>query len=177
MVMIGGNSRNTGKTTMACTLINKLSVTHEIIGLKVTSIRPGEQGFHGNHEEESEMDTYIYEELNSESNKDTSKMLRAGAKRVYYIRLVPDSGEKPILHFLSRYINNQVIVCESRSLRNLVTPGFFLMMMKSPNDGTEKDVSAYISIADKVFYEGNDFVRVNEFASSLQFEKGKFKQI
>jgi hypothetical protein len=174
MVMIGGNSRNTGKTTLACNIISKLSETHEVVGLKVTSIRPGEEDLHGTHCEEVASSYTILEELNSESPKDTSKMLRAGATHVYYIRVTEVFMEKAILHFLSCYINNQLIVCESRSLREILKPGLFVMMMRSPVVGTAKDVSTYLSMADKVYcFEGNQ-TEIGQFAESLCYDNGKY---
>jgi hypothetical protein len=174
MVMIGGNSRNSGKTSMACSLISKLSATHEVIGLKVTSIRPGEDDLHGNHNEDDSSDFTIFEEFDTGSLKDTSKMLRAGSSHVYYIRVTETFSEQAILHFLSRYINKQVIVCESRSLRGIITPGLFLMMMRLPTEGKAKDIDNYLSLADKVFYFGEDQTEKKQFAAELYFTNGEF---
>jgi uridine kinase len=174
MVMIGGNSRNSGKTTLACSIIKKLSATHEVIGLKVTSIRAGEDSKHGNHDQELFSDYTIFEELDSKADKDTSKMLRAGAKHVYYIRVADNFIEKAVLHFLSKYINKQVIVCESRSLRNIVIPGLFLMMIRTPAQNEEKDVGAYLLKADELFYFDSDVTEMNKFAAKIHFANGKF---
>jgi hypothetical protein len=78
MVMIGGNSRNAGKTTLACNIIRKLSSTNKVTALKVTSIRPGESGMHGNHSDENFSGYSITEEFNRDLLKDTSAMLKAG---------------------------------------------------------------------------------------------------
>ena len=174
MIMIGGNSRNSGKTTMACGIITRISATHEVIGLKVTSIRPGEEDKHGIHDEEITANYTIFEELDRESHKDTSKMLRAGATHVYFIRVSDFFVEQALLHFLSKYINNQVIVCESRSLRKLIIPGIFLMMIRQPAQSEEKDVDAYVAKADKIFYFDNDNNEKIQFAADLHFENGKF---
>ena len=106
MVMIGGNSRNAGKTTLACGIISKLAATHDIIGLKVTSIRPGEEGLHGAHDENYLSDFEVMEELDAGSQKDTSKMLRAGAKQVFYLRVYDFNAEKAIVLFLKNFANN-----------------------------------------------------------------------
>ena len=174
MIMVGGNSRNSGKTTMACNCITHLSAKHEVIGLKVTSIRPGEDEFHGNHNENIGDKFTIFEEVDPESHKDTAKMLKAGATHVYYIRVEENFAEKALLHFLSRYINKQVIVCESRSLRSVITPGLFLIMMKLPELVKVKDTTTYIDKADKVFYFGNDLKEINKFTSDLSFKNCKF---
>lgn len=175
MVMIGGNSRNSGKTTLACKIISKLALSHEVIALKVSSIRPGEVDFHGNHNEVEMTSGYtIFEELNNESDKDTSKMLRAGAAHVYYIRVEDLCIEQAILHFLSKYINNQILVCESRSLRDCVNPGLFLMRIRSEGESTAKDVSEYLPQADKVFHFNENKTEINQYADSLNYENEKF---
>jgi hypothetical protein len=175
MVLVGGNSRNSGKTTMACNIISKLSSAHETVGLKVTAIRPGEDQFHGDHGVEESAEFSVYEELNASSHKDTSKMLRAGAHHVFYIRVNEKFIQKALLHFLSTYINKQIIVCESRSLRRFINPGLFLMMMRLPEEGkTKNDLDTFLSQADEVFYfDENQHVK-NQYLSKLHFANGKF---
>ncbi len=175
MVMIGGNTRNAGKTTLACKIISRFSKTHEVIGLKVSSIQPDDEKFHGNHPEQDFKGFSIFEEPDMESYKDTSKMLQAGAAKVFYIRTEDIFIKHAVLHFLSKYINNQLIVCESRSLREIVNPGLFLMMLKIEANETVKDVSAFLSKADKVFYYGNDQDEISRFIAEMHFEQGKFK--
>jgi hypothetical protein len=174
MVMIGGNSRNSGKTTMACSIIGKLAAIQEVIGLKVTNVRKGEDDFHGIHEEEITSGFTIFKEINPESNKDTSKMLLAGATQVYYIRASETFVEQAVLHFLSEYINKELIVCESRSLRGIISPGLFLMMMRVPVEGKEKEITEYLKKADKVFYLGEDLAISKPFMSDLSYVNDQF---
>ena len=70
----------------------------------------------------------IYEETNSDSNKDTSRMLSAGAKRVYFAKVFDDR-----LLFVFNKIKDLIpegtpIICESPALRNFVEPGIFVIM-------------------------------------------------
>lgn len=174
MVLIGGNCRNSGKTTMACHIISHISSSHEVIGLKVTSVRNGEMDKHGNHDEGFPTEYSIFEELNREPSKDTSLMLRAGATHVYYIKVSDIFIEQAVLHFLSRYINKQIVVCESRSLRNYIIPGLFLMMIRLPAPNEEKDVSDYLPKSDKIFYFDDGIATIKQFADNLQFENGRF---
>ena len=174
MVMIGGNSRNAGKTTLACNIIRKLSSNYEVTALKVTSIRPGESDMHGHHSDEEFSGYSIMEELNSDSHKDTSAMLQAGASRVFYIRTEDAFTEQAINSFLSTYNYDQPIVCESRSLRRVLVPGLFVMMVRKQISGNEKDISEYIGKADKVFTIDDDQLELNNFIDKLYFENGKF---
>jgi len=174
MVMIGGNSRNAGKTTLACNIIRKLSTQHSVFALKVTSIRPGDAGLHGSHDEASFIGYSILEETNSVSVKDTSLMLQADAKHVFYVRASEGYVEEAIVDFLSKYNHNQPIVCESRSLREIVNPGLFLMMMRIPPQGVGKDVTNYISLADKVLTFSDDRSDNDIFIADLEYSKGTF---
>ena len=82
--------------------------------------------------------------------------------------------EKAILHFLSKGINKQVIVCESRSLRKHIIPGLFLMMMRDPAQGKEKDVDEYLACADKIFHFETDNEEKRNFTRDIVFENGNF---
>lgn len=174
MVIIGGNSRNAGKTTLACKIISRFSTNSEVIGLKVTCIRPDEDLFHGRHEEKLDSGFTICEELNAGTHKDTSKMLNAGALKVYFIRVEESFIEQAILQFMSRYINNQLIVCESRSLREIIRPGLFLMMMRTDVD-SPKDISAYLDKADRVFYYGDDQSVISQYVEGLNLDNSTIK--
>lgn len=128
LIIIGGSSRNVGKTTLALKLIRKYCETESVIGLKVTSMRPGEESFHGSHKSYNLQQYRIVEETSADIKKDTSRMLQAGAKKVYYIE-TPD-------HLLSNALNAIIekvgrenpIICESRSLRKVVNPGLFVLL-------------------------------------------------
>lgn len=174
MLMIGGNSRNAGKTTLACKVIEKISANYPVIGLKVTSIRPGEADLHGSHSDDDLSGYSIIEEVNSKSNKDTSLMLQAGASRVFYVRANEGFGLKAMVEFMTRFNTNQPIICESRSLRNDVTPGLFIMVMHKAAAGKEKDVSFYLGKADHVQFYSEDQENIDQTASRITFSQQKF---
>jgi hypothetical protein len=135
MLMIGGSGRNVGKTTLICAIIRKFAPAVPIIGLKVTSIRPGEEDFHGHHEQPLEGDFRIFEETNSASAKDTAKMLKAGAKKVYFIQSTDEQMQLAMDAFFKLIDKHNIIICETRSLRRLIRPGIFIMI----TDPSHKD--------------------------------------
>ncbi len=156
ILLIGGNSRHAGKTSLACSIIHSHSEKLSIIGLKITTIKPGNFDFHGDHSGEPDDAYTIQEETDFSSEKDTSQMLRSGAVNVYYIRAGEDFFEEAITRFLSEIGHNHPIVCESRSLRNYLKPGIFCLMMRYPEPGKEKDMHYYTSLADEICYSGDD---------------------
>ena len=128
MLMIAGNARNIGKTTLACAIIERFSAYQKIVGLKGTSMRKGEGRFRGNHvNEETEM-LNIYEEVNRSSVKDTARMLSAGAAKAFYMRADDASLGNTAKQLADMIPTGQLVVCESSSLRNVIKPGAFIYL-------------------------------------------------
>jgi hypothetical protein len=109
-------------------LINKFGNEFPILGLKVTSIYPNDVNKHGNHQNPLEENFEIIEETDLNGIKDTSKMLLAGAKKVYYIRSKDNHIKEAINEFLKTFYHSEFIVCESISIRKYVNPGLFIML-------------------------------------------------
>src|SRR6056297_165204 len=85
LLIVGGTGRNVGKTEFVCRLIEKISRTEVVYALKVSAIFPDEEIYHGNHDGEESVH-HLFEETRMETGKDTSRMLQAGASRVFYLR-------------------------------------------------------------------------------------------
>lgn len=165
MLMIGSARANVGKTELACALIRKFSKSRPIIGIKVTTIKAkdgrcprGGQGcgvclaLEGNFA--------IIEETDSNSDKDTARLLAAGASRVFWLRVMKTHLKEGLTTLLDVIESDAVLVCESNSLRQVAEPGLFLMV-KSRGlkawKSTARDVRKYadrIVIADT---KGFDF--------------------
>ena len=152
MILIGATSRNIGKTSLAVELIKELALVYNVIGLKVTTIQPrhkkcprGGKGcgvctsLQGNYD--------IVQEKDKTKNKDTSKLLCAGAKKVYWIRVFDDYVTEAIHEFCKMIPNNTVIICESNSIRKYVLPGLFIML-DTENQESQKKKSA-LDVIDK----------------------------
>ena len=132
LILIAGTGTKSGKTTIACRIIEQF----KLLGIAALKISPH---FHETTkglitlEEESGRYT-IYKETNRDSNKDTSRMLQAGASRVYFAKVFDDR-----LLFVFNKIKDLIpegtpIICESPALRNFIEPGIFIIMSSdSPN--------------------------------------------
>lgn len=148
LIIIGGSSRNVGKTTLALKLIEKYAGSETITGLKVTSIRRGEESFHGSHPDPDLQDFRITEETSDKSCKDTSKMLTAGADRVYYIETPDNQINKALDIFLATKNTGGPIVCESRNLRIAVIPGLFVLLKHYDASRIKSGFAFYEKLAD-----------------------------
>ena len=129
LLLIAGNGRNVGKTYFACRVIEMLSETSPVTGLKITS-----------HIHEHNSDDvlikdkhYVILQEKQITGKDSSLMLQAGAKQVLFVmvepKYLPEAFEK-----LSAYLPETPIVCESGGLHDIVRPGlfFFIQLKKTP---------------------------------------------
>lgn len=167
MILIGSTARNSGKTTLAISIINKYKLNRPVIGLKVTTIheksgkciRGGEgcgvcTSLKGNFE--------ITEELNADNNKDTSLLLAAGAENVYWLKTLKNNIYEGFEAFINQIPENTLIVCESNSLRKVVNPGVFIMVKNTQDSQIKKSASDVIDQADIIIENNfnNDFQEI-----------------
>ena len=127
LAIVAGTGRNVGKTAFACGIISTFCTQTELYGLKVSSIQPDEGIYHGEH---SGCDArgVLVEETRSDLDKDTSRMVRAGATRVFYLRGDDEQILTGFDAFLSRIPPHAAVVCESGSLWRFVEPGLLIMV-------------------------------------------------
>jgi len=169
MLMVSAGGRNVGKTEFACSLIRKFSSRCNIIGIKVTAIDEvnsgcprGESGcgvcssLKGYY--------YITEETDSRADKDTCRMLAAGADRVFWLKALKTHLAEAITALLGIIGYDAVTICESNSLRRVVEPGLFVMVKGQGEENwkaSAKDVAQY---ADRIVsFDGNEFdIDLNE---------------
>jgi molybdopterin-guanine dinucleotide biosynthesis protein A len=133
MLMIGSAGANVGKTELACSLIKKFSKETEIVGIKVTTIKDKDgqcpRGGRGCGVCSSIQGNFcITEETNNSTNKDTTRLLSAGASRVFWLRVMKTHLEEAATALLEVMGSDVVSICESNSLRHAVEPAVFLMV-------------------------------------------------
>ncbi|MBC8488308.1 MAG: hypothetical protein H8D45_19965 [Bacteroidetes bacterium] len=129
LILVSGTGRNVGKTTFVCSVINHLSKSCNVAAIKIS---PHKHTISNNSIILKQFSDYrIVEEQDYNTPKDTSRMLRAGAKKVYYIQ----SGDGSLgyvlkdIHEISD--RNSFIVCESGALRSVLIPGLFFVVSHS----------------------------------------------
>jgi molybdopterin-guanine dinucleotide biosynthesis protein A len=163
MLMIGSAGSNVGKTELACTLLRKFSKTSDIIGIKVTTIKDKDgqcpRGGEGCGVCSSLEGVYcITEELNSTSDKDTARLLSAGASRVFWLRVLRDHLLEGATALLDVIGPDAVSICESNSLRQVVEPGIFLMARNRNLKAWKNSARQVKKYADKIVVsDGSSF--------------------
>ncbi|HUT04730.1 MAG TPA: molybdenum cofactor guanylyltransferase [bacterium] len=163
MFMIGSAGRNAGKTELACALIRRYVRSREIVGVKVTTIEKldgncprGGQGcgvctsLEGNF--------CITEERGTCPGKDTTRMLRAGASRVFWLRCLRSHLREGAIALLEVTGRDSVLVCESNSLRQVVRPGVFVIVKDRESQTFKQSAKNVLKNADRILLsDGNDF--------------------
>lgn len=147
MLIIGGASRNVGKTGLVCGLIRRFSPEREIISLKISGINPGNDPGHGKHGPAPEKFDLL-EETNRDGIKDSSKMLLAGAQKAYYLRTRDEYLGEAMDHFFSIEGEERVIICESISLRRIIGPGLFVIVRSNSEESIKKSLGEVLHLVD-----------------------------
>ena len=154
MILVGSTARNLGKTALAARLIEALRPGEKVVGVKVTTIRDRGTGCPRGGEgcgtcSSLTGDFEIREETDPDGNKDTSQLLKAGAARVFWLKVMRDALAEGLDALMARIDRDAVIVAESNSLRKVVAPGVFLMLKGSdggPVKPTARDVMPFVDI-------------------------------
>jgi hypothetical protein len=142
LLLIAGTGNKYGKTTLACRVIEQFREMN-VIGIKITphfhETTPGllpvasDRGFS------------VYEETSDNTTKDTSRMLKAGADRVYFAKVTDDNIQDAFMEILKQIPAGSPIVCESPALRYYAVPGLFIIM-RSDIENNIKDISNLIKL-------------------------------
>ena len=181
LLLIGAADRNVGKTELACTLIKKYKNKNSVIGIKITVIKEADgkcpRGGDGCGVCSSLKSDYkITEELDSEKNKDTSRMLRAGGEKVYWLRVLSSKLDKGVEALFDEItLNNKgslVYVCESNSARNAITPGLFLVLKRKGSDYIKESCKKIINMSERIIEFDNGY---DISMDSITYEGGKWK--
>ena len=168
LLLIAGTGTKSGKTTMVCRVIeqfNELNITAIKITPHFHETTPGLKTIY------EEQEFAIYEETDTDSTKDTSRMLRSGASKVYFAKVFDDR-----LLFVFNKINELIpegtpIICESPALRNFIEPGVFIIM-SSKTTRTRKDISKYLAFP-HLYFEYEELPEISSIP--VRFANGGWK--
>jgi hypothetical protein len=125
LLLIAGAGTNSGKTSLACRLIESFPALR-ITAIKITPhFHETTSGLVVISEQEGFV---VYEETNRESSKDTSRMIRAGAAKVYFAKVQDNQLLEAFNEIMKEIPEGAPVICESPALRNFVEPGVFIIM-------------------------------------------------
>jgi molybdopterin-guanine dinucleotide biosynthesis protein len=166
MLLIGAAKSNSGKTTFATQLIERLKEKHLIIGIKITTIHEKDGKCHKGELSCGACCSFkghflIHEEEGDEENKDTTRLLQSGAQRVFWIRAhraYMSEAIAALLEKLKSEAGDAMLICESNSLRNVLEPGLFLMVKRRESSEFKPSAEVVKGLADRIVnFDGERF--------------------
>lgn len=163
LLLIGSTGRNSGKTEFACSLLARFGTDFPVVGVKATVIRSREDTCPRGGEgcgvcASLEGEFCITEEMDRHGPKDTSRLLRAGATRVFWLRVMRAHMAEGFSALRSLIGEDAIVVCESNSLRHVVEPDVFLMVHNQGNAAPKPTAAAVAGRVDRtVVSDGRGF--------------------
>ena len=167
LLLIAGTGTKSGKTSVACKIIRQF---HDL-GITAIKISPH---FHETTEgliPKAENRGYvIYEETNVKTSKDTSRMLKAGASKVYFAK-VWDDQLFDVFKIIMDFVPGDVpVICESPALRNFAVPGVFIIMT-SDSILKHKDIN-HLKALPHAMFKLEELEEIDSMP--ISFEKGRW---
>jgi hypothetical protein len=166
LLQVAGTGQNTGKTTLACYVIQRFALDYKVISIKLSP------HFHTNESGQlisAATDKFaIWLETSKSSGKDSSRMLAAGAYKSFYIQ-VKDEGLQLIAPFMQQLLGEgNPVVCESGSLHLIFKPQLFFVCTRKDESRNAEKSDKIIALADKVIDIGSD---LEESLQTLDFSQ------
>ncbi len=161
ILLIGAAGRNAGKTEYACRVIRRHAARHRVVGVKVTCVDGREglcpRGGEGCGVCDSLAGPFcIVEERQPDLDKDTSRLLRAGAAQVLWLRVRREHLAAGVAALLARIPPGAPVVCESNSVRLVLEPGVFLVSRRADDPTVKASCAAVADLADRqVVFDGS----------------------
>lgn len=157
ILLITGNGKNVGKTTLSCRIIESQKNEHDLIAVKIST------HFHEYFDDDKVLfkndDFIIIEEMKNRTGKDSSKMLDAGAKRVFFV-MVKDESLSFAFDKLMEILDNtdNPMIIESTSLRKYVEPSLFVVIQNIKTKNIKPYLKPFLNLVDlNIVFNGQKF--------------------
>lgn len=165
ILLVAGTGRNIGKTVSACNLIQNLSEKHRTVGVKISPhFHELESNLKYLHKSE---EMVIVEEQNI-TQKDSSRMLQAGAEKVFYVQTKNETLADAFNLIVKSIDPKQPVVIESGGLYEILEPGLLVFVT-----GEEPKKEFRIRKDANVVKVQSGKIKNFEW-NSIQFKNGKF---
>ncbi len=149
IVVVGGHSRNIGKTSVVVNIIRSLS-EYGWTAVKVTQFGHGICSINGKScacaiEEHP---FAIQEERNREGRTDSSRFLLAGARRSLWVRTKQGMLWWAIPQLRLTLAADRNVILESNSIMQYLKPDLYLMVLDYTNEDFKDSAQRYMDFAD-----------------------------
>src|SRR5579872_3638710 len=130
IIVIGGHSRNVGKTSVVAGLISALS-SHNWTAFKVTQFGHGRCSLNGKpcHCATADHTWAISEEKDRSGKSDSSRFLVAGAKRSFWVRTEQGRLAEAVPTIARRLAESENAILESNSILKFIQPDLYISVL------------------------------------------------
>jgi hypothetical protein len=154
-IVVGGHSRNVGKTSVTAGLIHAFK-SYPWTAIKISSHRHSNIQISAHPGEESVCD--IYEETDRMGSSDTSRFLAAGASRSLWMQIKRDPSKDVMRQLLPILRSSSFVMIESNQIVRLMQPDLFVMVLRY-------DIEEFKASARSALRQANAIVAVNPDSS------------
>ena len=155
--MIGGHTRNIGKTSVVEGIIRALS-NIQWTAIKITQFGHGICSVNG----EScgcavnEHQYAIAEERSADSGTDTSRFVAAGAKRSLWVRTKQGELFTALPALKEEIAKGDFVIVESNSLRRFIKPDLYLQVLDQSNQDFKSSAQEFFDLSDGYILTGGN---------------------
>jgi hypothetical protein len=151
LIVIGGHSRNVGKTSVVAGLIAALPAFHWT-AIKVTQYGHGICSKNGRACACATADHSwaISEEVDRSGKSDSSRYLVAGAESALWVRTQQGHLEEALPTLKKRIAEKENVICESNSLLRYVKPDLYLVVLDPRTADFKASAREFLEQADAV---------------------------
>lgn len=165
ILLVSGSGRKVGKTSLVCSILKQLSSSHQVVAVKITPHpHPDLQGMIPVQVKQG-FQIFMQQQTNT---RDSSRMLEAGAAEAFLIQYSQGFLKQAFEQLLEMIGSDRLYIVESGGLRDLITPGLYIMV--SSSFLPEKNQSSG-NLADLFLDETVDF---KKFSSRISVDNGKW---
>ncbi len=151
IIVIGGHSRNVGKTSVVSGVISALAA-YDWTALKITQYGHGICSKDGEacHCATDDHSWAISEEKDRSGTTDTSRFLQAGATKVYWVRTQQGLLAEAMPAIRRRLAQSPNAIVESNSLIKFIRPDLYLTVLDPATADFKTSAQEYLDRADGV---------------------------
>jgi len=151
IVVVGGHSRNVGKTSVVVGLIAALQ-EFNWTAMKITQYGHGVCSRDGKtcHCANEDHTWAISEEKYPSGESDTSRFLRAGAARVWWVRTEQGRLAEAMPTIRRRLAESQNVILESNSILKFIRPDLYITVLDPSTEDFKRSAQEFLDRADAV---------------------------
>jgi hypothetical protein len=157
IVVVGGHSRNVGKTSVVAGLVAALPAFNWT-AFKMTQFGHGRCSLNGEPCDCAPTDRCwaITEEKDRSGMSDSSRFLVAGAKRAFWVRTEQGRLQEALPAIQRKFGEAENVIVESNSILQFVDPDLYITVLDPATEDFKASAQKYLERADAVVLHGKD---------------------